>query len=336
MPSLVSLGPTSGAIATASSSGTNLPELSSNLERDELGDRVDEPRTAQALGLSVSDHAQLEPFGRYLHHLDGAGRGSHAAADHRPFERGAGRGGGGQQAVAVAEDELAVRADVQEQPYPRVAVHARGKKSCNDVASDIGAESGEHRRPSPLVHPHAHLMGQYLWEEPRRHDERRHPQGSRVDTEHYVGHGGVAGEGDLVDLRRRDASLLADRDGQLVEGLVRETREPVERARLQHDGADTRDHVRAEALLLVEHRLHRERGASGQIQQRRDHRRRPEVERDGEHAPGRVPRLDSDENVVDDHGRHLVVARSKHAAHGAHDVEIRPQLEIVQPGEQTL
>ena len=68
--------------------------------------------------------------------------------------------------VAVAEHDLAVRADVEEQADPRVAVHARGEEPGDDVAADVGAEGGEDDRAGPLVHVHADLGGEDLGEEP--------------------------------------------------------------------------------------------------------------------------------------------------------------------------
>ena len=73
------------------------------------------------------------------------------------------------------------------------------------------------------------------------------PKRLGVDAEHDVGHGRVAGEGDLVDLRRAHAALLADGLRQLVERLVGEPGQPLERPVVHHDRADARDHVGAEA-----------------------------------------------------------------------------------------
>ena len=53
-------------------------------------------------------------------------------------------------------------------------------------------------------------------------------------------------------------------------------------------------------------------------------------------AAARVARLDVDQHVVDDDRGHLVVARAKHAAEGAEDVQIRSQLQVVEAREQTL
>ena len=69
--------------------------------------------------------------------------------------------------LAVAEDDLAVGADVDEQPQPLVAVHAGGQHAGDDVAADVGAERREDERPRPRVHVEAELGG-----EQRRHGAR--------------------------------------------------------------------------------------------------------------------------------------------------------------------
>ena len=49
---------------------------------------------------------------------------------------------------------------------------------------------------------------------------------------------------------------------------------------IEHRRADARDHVGAERLLPVQDRAHRERLAGLEIEQRRDHSRRSEIERE--------------------------------------------------------
>ncbi len=130
----------------------------------------------------------------------GAVGGAHAAADGRALEGWAGRRGGGEQPVAAAEHDLAVRADVDEQPDPRVAVHAAGQQPGGDVAAHVGAERGEDDRAGLRVGGNAQVAGADLGQQPGGQDERRDAERLRVDAEDQVDHGGVAGQGDLVDL----------------------------------------------------------------------------------------------------------------------------------------
>ena len=180
--------------------GHEPPRRVDKLQLHELRDGVDETRPAQSLRLDVPDHSELERVAAHLHDLDGARRRPHAAPDGGALERRAGRGGGGEEPVAVAEHELAVRADVQEQPHPRVAVHSRCQEPGDDVAADVSAEGREDHGTGTGVDPDSDVRRQDLGEQPRRHDEGRHPERLGIDAERDVGHGGIAGDRDLVDL----------------------------------------------------------------------------------------------------------------------------------------
>ena len=140
------------------------------------------------------------------------------------------------------------------------------------------------------------------------------PSASGSMPEHDMGHGGVAAMRHFVDLARIDAALSTDGLGELVERLVGQLGQPLECPNVHHDGADARDHVGAEGLLLVEHRVHRDGRAGREVEQRRDDRRRAEVEGDGEVAFGGVAGLHRDQDVIDDNGGHLVVVRAQHRA----------------------
>ena len=89
-------------------------------------------------------------------------------------------------------------------------------------------------------------------------------------------------------------------------------------------------------LLLVEHRLHRQRRTGRQVEQRRDHSCRPEVERDGESAPCRVAWLEVDQYVVYDHSGHFVVVFAQHRAGRAQQVQVGPRLEVIECLEEAL
>ena len=75
----------------------------------------------------------------------------------------AGRGGG-QDAVAVAEHDLAVGADVDEQPDALVAVHAGREHAGDDVAADVGAERREERGPRARVQREPEVGGEHVGE----------------------------------------------------------------------------------------------------------------------------------------------------------------------------
>ena len=117
---------------------------------------------------------------------------------------------------------------------------------------------------------------------------------------------------------------------------MRATLQECECIGVEHRRGDPRDHVRAERLLLVQLRLHGERRAGLQVEQVRDDGGRAEVEGDREGPPGRVARLDVEQQVVAEDGRHLEVRGAQRAAEGAHDLERNPQLDVVHRREHAL
>ena len=155
-----------------------------------------------------------------LDHLDGAVGGAHAAADGASLE---GRPCGrcrGEDRVAVAEHDLAVGADVDEQPGALVAVHAGGEHARDDVAAHIGAERGEHHGAGARVEVQPDVLGEYDGWLRAGHHERRHAERLGVDAERQRGHRRVAGDRHLVDVCGVDTALDAHLLGQLVEGLA--------------------------------------------------------------------------------------------------------------------
>ncbi len=148
------------------------------------------------------------------------------------------------------------------------------------------------------------------------------------------GHGGVAGERSLVDVRRVDPTLAADLLGQGGQRLGGGHLQAAERGGVEHRRADPRDHVGAERLLLVEHRRDADGGAGDEVEQGGHDRRGAEVERDRVADRGGVAGLDVDERLVDDHRRHLEVRLAEHLRQPTQGVEVGDRLEVVDGVEQ--
>ena len=94
----------------------DVPALVDDPGHEELGDEVDQAAAADAARPGVVDGAvrRFEGVRVDPHVLDRADRGAHAAGDAAAFEGGAGRAGAGDEPLLVAEDHLAVGADVDE------------------------------------------------------------------------------------------------------------------------------------------------------------------------------------------------------------------------------
>ncbi len=154
--------------------------------------------------------SSVEPVGVDRDALDGAVGGAHAAADLGRLERRPGGRRRGEHAVDGPKRDLAVGADVDEQPQPPVARQPGGEHAGDDVAADVGAQRGEHERRAPAgarrrrsrwpVSGGNSCVGDH---------ERRHRQRLGIDPERELHHRHVAAHGDLVDLARRHAGLGA-------------------------------------------------------------------------------------------------------------------------------
>ena len=310
--------------------GDEAPGMVEQSGVDELGDRVDEARPAHADRLDVSDHLEVEPVGVDRDALDGSVGGSHAAFDLGRLERRAGGGGRREHAVDGPQRDLAVGADVDEQPQPPVARQAGGEHAGDDVAPDVGAQRREHVRRRPRVHVDAEVGGPRGRELVRRHGERRHRERLGIDPERDLHHRDVAAHRDLVDLARRHVGVGEDLGGQLGHRLVGAGLQRPEGLIVHHRRRDAGDHVGAEGLLAVEHRAHGRRLAALEIEQRRHHRRGPEIEGDGKAPGGRVPGLDIDQLVVDHDRGDVEVRAAQGAAQRSQRLDRRMGLEVVE------
>ena len=312
------------------------PRVVEDARADELRHRVHEPGAAEPLRLDVADHGQVDLAVGDLHAFDGAVGGAHAAADLRRLERGPGRRRRAHHTLVRPERDLAVGADVDEEPEPAVARQAGGEEAGHDVAAHVRAHGREHEGRRPLVHTRPELRRPHRRQLVRRHHERRHRQRLGVDPERQLRHRHVAAHRDLVDLLRRDACLLAGLGRDLGERGMHARAQLPECRRVEHCRGDARDHVAAERLLLVEHRAHRHRLAGLEVEQRDNHSGGADIERGREAATAGIAGLDVDHLLVDDHGGHREPGRPQHAAQLAHHLERDVRLEVVDRVEQSL
>ena len=93
----------------------------------------------------AADHldAGLERVPVDAHPLDGARRRPLPARDLRAFERGAGRARRGEQPLPLAEHDLGVRADVDEELHLVAAVRALGEDGRRGVGADVAGDAGQ-------------------------------------------------------------------------------------------------------------------------------------------------------------------------------------------------
>ncbi len=130
------------------------------------------------------------------HRLDGTGGRPLPAADLCAFERRSGRARRRQQPRAVAEDDLGIGADVDDEPHVLAAVGLLGEHGGRRVGADV---AGDARRDVVGGHREVELeiAGAAADGVARRQRERGTAERRRVDAEHEVMHDRVADDDDV-------------------------------------------------------------------------------------------------------------------------------------------
>ena len=157
--------------------------------------------------------------------VDGARGGAHAARDAGAFERGAGGGRGAENPIAIAENDLAVGAEIHHGGQIGGFMQTSGKDAGKDVAADKSAKIGQE--------PNARISWQFPAERAGGEDFKVEPFGFKravgerleIESTEQMMHDGVPGNdhmgemvGQTVDcvdhFRDHFAELLADEPGK--------------------------------------------------------------------------------------------------------------------------
>ena len=192
--------------------------------QEHLRDHLDDARAAHArdrrrveAGLVgpavVADHgeARLERLLVDADAFDRTGRGSLATADLRSLERRPRRAGRGEHPVAVAEHDLRVRPDVDDQVHGLLLVRRLGQDHARGVRADVSGDARQqvHARPGVDVQVD---VGRPAVDGPvRGQRERRAAQLGRVDAQEQVMHDRVADDRQRQDVGRTSASTCTHR-----------------------------------------------------------------------------------------------------------------------------
>ena len=134
--------------------------------------------------------------------LDGARRRALPAGDLGALEGRAGRARGGEQPALVAEDDLGVRADVDDERHPLGLVRLLGEDHAGRVGPDVTGDARQDVDAGAGVGAQAELRRGRADRPVRGQRERRATERRRVDAEQEVMHDRVADEGELEDLDR--------------------------------------------------------------------------------------------------------------------------------------
>ena len=259
----------------------------------ELRNGLDDPRAADAGDPDIGearlvrpgvgpDHAEARLERRRVdpHPLDRPRRRPLPTGDLRPFERRAGRARRCEEPLAVAENDLRVRPDVDDQHRLVLLVrslrqdHARGvgPDVPGDAREDVGARALVDRQPELTRRPPNRFVD--------RQGERRAAELRRIDAEEEVVHHGVPDEDDLEDVVAVDRRLLRELGDELREAAAHRPGQLLLRARVHHHVRHPAHQILAEPDLRVHLTRGGEHLAGVQIAEMTGDRRRPDVEGD--------------------------------------------------------
>ena len=316
--------------------------------QEQLGHDLDDPRAADPGDAGLGDgcregglvrpgidaddpEARLERVAVDPDPLDRAGRGALATADLGTLEGRPGRARRGEQPALVAEHDLRVRADVDDERHPVGLVRLLGEDDPGRVGADVAGDARQHVDPGARMGaqaqrgrrgPHGPVGGQR---------ERRAAEWRRIDAEQQVVHDRVAHDRQLEDLDALDAGPHRERGDQPVERLAHGRGHLAGALGMHHRVRHAAHQVLAKADLRVHHAVAGEDGAIGEVRQVARDRGRPDVDRD---AVGRLvetrPDRDDLAAFVDRDG-HPVLAGLERRLERPDDLEVR-----LQPGQLPL
>ena len=258
--------------------------------------------------------------------LDRARRRALAAADLGALERGTRRRRRGEQEVAVAEDDLGVRADVDDELDDLALVGRLGQDHAGRVGADVAGDAGQDVDAGTGVDGEIQLGGPDLDGSVGRQRERRGAQRHGIDAQHEVMHDRVADDRDVEDLVAADAGVHRELGDQPVERLADGDRHLGRPLGMHHRVAHAAHQVLAEADLRVHHAVAGEDRAVGEVREVAGDRRRADVDRDAERPVVEAGPDRDDLGAVMDRHRHGVVALLERGLERADDAEVGPQV----------
>ena len=183
-----------------------MPEPQNSGDAD-LGDRFGKARLVRPQLAADHLEARLQRPAIDAHALDGAGRGALAAGDLRALEGRAGRRGAGDEAAPVAEHQLGVGADIDEQRQFVAQIRPFGEHHAGRIGADMAGDAGQAidegaGRDVKVEFARARLEGAV---EGQR--ERRAAEFGRIEAEEQMMHDRIADHRDLENIGAGDPRL---------------------------------------------------------------------------------------------------------------------------------
>ncbi len=270
-----------------------------DISLQEGGQEVDQPGAADALGLHLVDGHEhgFGVVGIDAHFFHGAAGRPHAVTDAAPLEGRAGRAGGAGQPLLVADDDLAVGADVDVQGKLGVFKNSRSQHPGHDIPPHVAGHGTDAVDEDVLRQIQPQVPGPYGGDVAGRGGVGRQADIFRVDGVQQVRHGGIGGHGEVGNFVHRQVVLLQESVGHLVDGVHHRLLEGQEAPFFLtvHDAGD--DVVAVTQLAVVVRGMTHDLAFS-EVQQLHPHRGGADVHGQGEVPAGGVSRLDIHETGV--------------------------------------
>ena len=271
--------------------------LGDHTSQEQLGDDLDDPRAADACDAGLRDprrefrlvgprvdtddpDPRLKRLAIDPDALDGARRRSLTAGDLGAFESRSRGTRGRKKPAPVAQHDLGVRADIDDERHPLREVGLLGEDDARRVGTDVARDARQHIDPCPRVSAKSQLGGRRPYRPIRREGEWRTAERRRVDAQQQVMHDRVADDRQLEDLGPLDAGPHRERGDEPVERLAHRGGHLSGTLGMHHRVRDPAHEVLAEPDLRVHHAVAGEHRPVGQIGEMPGDRRRPDIDRD--------------------------------------------------------
>ena len=185
------------------------------------------------------------------HPLDRAGGRALAGGDLRAFEGRARGRGRGQQPLAVAEHDLGIGADIDDQHGLVGPVRGFGEHDARRIGADVARDTRQDVDTRAGIDVELDVGRRHCQSAGGREREGRAAQLGRVDAEQQVVHDRVADEGSVENVAARDACLVRNLADQRVDRAAHGLGQLGFAAGVHHDVGDPAHQIFAEADLRV-------------------------------------------------------------------------------------
>ena len=157
--------------------------------------------------------------------IDGAGfngavRGTHTAGNVATLKGRTGRAGAAHQEITVAEDQLSIGSQIDEQTHLILVPDTGGQCACGDIAAYVGADIRRDQNRCQRVGRQLQIPCQQPLPTKEAGDVGIHSDGIRIYRQQQVVHGGIGTDGKTQDAVGRNTGRFAEVGNDGVQRLL--------------------------------------------------------------------------------------------------------------------